>query len=596
MSKKGALAASVGLLLLASCGDSSSGGAGSGSTISGVAAIGAPLAGGEVSVASKSNSSCSATATTGSDGSFTLNVASCSLNGPILIRVKSPLAIVHSVAQESDVGGRVNVTPLTEIVAARSIGTNDLKSIASLSDSQANAIGDNLEQAKDDVRAAIEPLLESEGLSADFDLLTGSFSANGGGFDKVLDAIQVTPSGNDIALSLKGTSGAGSSITFPTNINTSAPSPLDSTKVNEAKQATDELASIRTLLTNISNCMKNNNKSCFTGSYAHSSFLHDGRDTSTSNSDWWVDGLEIDSSYAVVMSNPVLMEMNGSRDEAHLIVKYQDYEDGAIDEESVPSYVHHIVAKEGGSWKLKGNQLPFELNTEPTLIADNSGTVTRAISTAGPSSNDTAAAAKANSASTTGSGITISIPALSVTDKALAWTTTTGYTHFNVGDNTLKPSCYTSSLYCNSYIKIADSANLPQFMKGTVKVNGTSYTVYMISPTSKPSSTSVFPNFPNASASLCGTGLDTSSYPSTLGFTIPANHSVEGINLGPISLANAAFNFDFSSFNYSQTVSNKRLELTFTGTGSMDITYFNASVTSREASGISYTRIFGCQN
>lgn len=588
-SKKLPLAPLLSLLLFASCGGNSTGG--SGKTITGVAAIGAPLAGGEVSIAGKS--SCAATATTSSDGSFSLNVASCSLNGAILIRVKSPLAVVHSVAKASEVGSRVNITPITEVVAARALGTNNLKNITSLLDSQSNAIDDNLEQAKEDVRAAILPLLESEGIDSDFDVMKGSFAANGGGFDKVLDAIKVEPSGAGVALSLKGTTGAGSTLTFSTDINVSAPSPLDSNKVTESKQATDELSGIRTLFTNISNCMKNNNKTCFTGNYAHSSFLHNGRNTSTVNSDWWTDELEVSSTNRVEISKPVLMEMNSTRNEAHVIVKYEGYENGSAS--GVPSYVHHIVAKEGGSWKLKGNQLPFELFTEPTLIADNSGTITRAISTAGPSSNDTAAIAKANTASTTGSGITISIADLNVTDKALAWTNTSGYTYFNVVDNTLKPSCYTSSLYCNSYIKTADSANLPQFMKGIVKVNGTSYTTYMISPISKPSNTNSFPAYINASASLCGTNLDTSSYPSTLGFSIPTGHSVEGLNIGPISLV-AGFGFNFSNFNYSNTVDTKSFTLSFTGTGTMDVTNLNTSVTSRESSGITFTRIFGCQN
>ncbi len=403
--------------------------------ITGIAAVGAPISGGQVSI--KGQSSCSATATTNSDGTFSLNVANCSLSGGFLVRVKSPRATIHTVAKADDVGKNLNVTPLTEIVAARTLGTNDLQSVSSLTEDQIEKVDLNFEQARSDVKQAIRALLDAEGVSSNFDIMSGSFSANGTGFDKVLNTITVAPNGSNMEITLKGTTGGtGAKVTIPADVNSTIPDSLDSTEIEKAKEASDEMANIRTLLSNISNCMKNNNKTCFSSNYATSDFRHNGRDLSTTDSDFWNDGLEISSTSYVVFSDPVLLEMNEARTEAHLMVKEQGFENGSS--YGTPSYTHYMVAKEGGEWKLKGNQFPFVFGTYAALVSDNSNNVHRVLTASGPSSNDNAAITKASNAASTGTGIRFSIPAINVSNQTISWTSIQGYQTFSIPDSKAK--------------------------------------------------------------------------------------------------------------------------------------------------------------
>ena len=172
---------------LAACGGGSDGNPSASSaaqtvTTSGTAAIGAPIVGGAVSL--KCASGATATATTGSDGSW--NVSLKSTDYPCAVRVSdgqangtalaSPL---HSVAAAS---GTTNITPLTDIMVGV-LGNQDPEAWFSSvkSGDLATAItSGNLTAALTKLTNALATLPGKPALPVDFNPLTTSFKAEKG--------------------------------------------------------------------------------------------------------------------------------------------------------------------------------------------------------------------------------------------------------------------------------------------------------------------------------------------------------------------------------------------------------------------------------
>ena len=173
--------------ILAACGGSggnSSSDAASGNSITtaGVAAIGAPIVGGNVAL--KCASGATTSATTGSDGSW--SVAIKSSDYPCAVRVNSGTAngqalpsALHSVAQTT---GTTNITPLTDLITGILGGQNpatwydnaksgDLSGVITVS---------GLSAALDKLKTALSTLPGKPVLPSSFDPLTSKFTAQKG--------------------------------------------------------------------------------------------------------------------------------------------------------------------------------------------------------------------------------------------------------------------------------------------------------------------------------------------------------------------------------------------------------------------------------
>jgi hypothetical protein len=182
-------AAAIGLILTA-CG----GGGGSDSPtvspqlISGVVATGAPVVGATVKVFDSRGLQVG-TGTTGDDGSFTVTLTATGTAPYVLHAEKDEIAMT---AISSAAGnGRVNVTPVSDAVVTLLYPQSP--DVVSLLRNGATAPSAEEVAAKQALlRAALAPLLTAVGTSTD--PFTGTFSANGTGFDKVLDTLVLNKS------------------------------------------------------------------------------------------------------------------------------------------------------------------------------------------------------------------------------------------------------------------------------------------------------------------------------------------------------------------------------------------------------------------
>ena len=183
--------------LLFGCGGGGGGGGGSSTpastTISGTAAAGAPVVG-IVTIRDSSNPVKEKTAPIDSTGKYTVDVAG--MTGPFMLRAEGAVAgrhySIYSGALQSDAGGTINITPLTDLVMSNIAGQIAANLFANNADYASSITAANLQTEQEELRALLLPVLTNLGLSATVDLLRITFNANHTGFDALLDALRVT--------------------------------------------------------------------------------------------------------------------------------------------------------------------------------------------------------------------------------------------------------------------------------------------------------------------------------------------------------------------------------------------------------------------
>ena len=179
----------AGSLLLSGCG----GGGGSEpapapaapteATLSGTAATGAPFSGATINVYDRGGTLV-ATATAAADGAYTVTIPASTPAPLVLEASKDAQTLVSTFAETRTT--RVNITPLTNLIAARLAPDGNPLSLRGNATVVTAAA---LEARVAEVQAMLKPLLDVIGDNAN--PLTGEFAANGTGHDKVLDTAKV---------------------------------------------------------------------------------------------------------------------------------------------------------------------------------------------------------------------------------------------------------------------------------------------------------------------------------------------------------------------------------------------------------------------
>ena len=167
------LAAVAAAAVLAACG----GGSSNSPTISGVAATGAALA--NAAAVAKCASGASMSTTTAADGSFGLTLAD-GQTLPCMLQVSNGTVTLHGFAAAT---GRANVTPLTDLVVNKALGSDAGAAFAAFDASKGATINAGLAAATTYVVAQVTPLA---GMAPSADPLTVAFKV-GDADDKVLD-------------------------------------------------------------------------------------------------------------------------------------------------------------------------------------------------------------------------------------------------------------------------------------------------------------------------------------------------------------------------------------------------------------------------
>ena len=188
-------------LALAGCGGSSSTAtpAPGPTTLSGTAAVGAPLANATVTIRDNDPTTADRTARTSATGSYSVDVSG--LAAPYVLLVVGIVGDVthtlHSAATAADVNGTINITPLTDLIVANTAQTTadecftNFTTLIGGSAPSAKMTTALLNLAEADLEASLRKILTADGVAVDVDLLRTQFSANSTGLDLALDHLIV---------------------------------------------------------------------------------------------------------------------------------------------------------------------------------------------------------------------------------------------------------------------------------------------------------------------------------------------------------------------------------------------------------------------
>ena len=152
---------------------------GASNTLSGLAAIGAGIA--NAAVTAKCATGAPLTGTTDANGSFDLVLGGRTLPCMLQVTGGTPAVTLYSFAQAV---GRVNITPVTDLIVSRALGSDPAAAFASYTAANGTSIEAGLTAAKTYVATQINSITGG----AITNPLTGSFSV-GDADDKVLDAL-----------------------------------------------------------------------------------------------------------------------------------------------------------------------------------------------------------------------------------------------------------------------------------------------------------------------------------------------------------------------------------------------------------------------
>ncbi|SCK26427.1 hypothetical protein VAR608DRAFT_2156 [Variovorax sp. HW608] len=222
-------------------GTASGGDTQSSATIAGVAAVGAPLVG---TVTVKDAKGATRTAPIGTNGSYSIDVSG--MTAPFVFRAEGSAngvyAIVHSIATEADLNGRINITQLTDLVVSNIAGQLaqnyfDKFEQSGNADLASKALVD-AEVAK--LKEKLLPVLTALGVDAAIDLLHSAFTPLSDPLDKALDVIRVS---YDTAANTATISNVVNAVTVTDDLAVKAAaetSPATLSDANVASGATDQ--------------------------------------------------------------------------------------------------------------------------------------------------------------------------------------------------------------------------------------------------------------------------------------------------------------------------------------------------------------------
>lgn len=166
--------------------------------VTGLAAIGQPLAGARVTVYDDTGPL--ASAITGMDGRFRIDLPGPSSAKPLLLQLVTTVAgeplVLHNLqsAEEALAGKRaLHLTPLTELIAADVLGTAPQSALARHEISWQRVTRRALRDAEARVQSLVQPVLNATAVHDTVDLRSTAFDTDQAGLDAALSLIHVEP-------------------------------------------------------------------------------------------------------------------------------------------------------------------------------------------------------------------------------------------------------------------------------------------------------------------------------------------------------------------------------------------------------------------
>lgn len=181
--------------VLAGCGGGGGGGASMETqslTVSGVAATGAPMTNATLQIFGKDGAAILSSPTNiANDGSYTVTIPASAL-GPFVFEVDTGTEKIYSILPSKSGSPVVNVTPLSNLIAAKLSSTGSPFNLVSEIATASTTINQSgLDAATATVMTALQPLATALNLGTSVNPITSAFSANGAGFDRMLDSLDV---------------------------------------------------------------------------------------------------------------------------------------------------------------------------------------------------------------------------------------------------------------------------------------------------------------------------------------------------------------------------------------------------------------------
>lgn len=327
-------------------------------SLSGTAAIGAPLAKSAVTIY---GSGCEKSGTTNIHGVFTIGLGTCA--GPYLVKVEGSLGTVYSLATDDDVGDIVNASPLTSLVTSLVLGSNDLSNANGTT--VASVTGNSITVKVDIVKKIVQPLLSEFGVESK-DIMKGSFKANGQGLDRVLDAIAVVPAtGTDLKLKLKD----GTDVTVPANVDLTSATTLATSVTNAVTNISSAMDALDEVQRDITAALRLIAARGDISPYCHADFLDSELEGNAGCLDY------MDATTATLkVSRPVILEKVSA---THFWVAFDVFikETGETEFSLARAGVVMPMKKNttSGLWQLYGNQVEYDVELYPSVMAIDSG-------------------------------------------------------------------------------------------------------------------------------------------------------------------------------------------------------------------------------
>ena len=166
-------------------------------TISGTAATGAAFADSKATVTDSTGANVGSSSTIGSDGAYSVKL-DAGAKAPFVVTATrtgedgASESLVSVVASVSNGSATANITPITNLIAARLSPSGDpTKLAAELAAKTATLSSANVTSKTDEVQKMLEPIISATDTGST-NPLTGSFSVNGAGYDRLLDSIKIS--------------------------------------------------------------------------------------------------------------------------------------------------------------------------------------------------------------------------------------------------------------------------------------------------------------------------------------------------------------------------------------------------------------------
>lgn len=183
-------------LMLTGCG--SSGGGLSSQVVSGVASVGAPLAG-QVNLKDASNPTQEKSTVIGNDGTFAFDVTD--MKGPFILQASgSANGTNYALHSFADGTGTANVNPLSNAVVASAAGVDDPSQVFANPDpATLQKIESNLQTNVATIMSKLQPLLKQYS-AENSDPIKGHYTVDHTGLDGMLDNVKITLSNGVLTL------------------------------------------------------------------------------------------------------------------------------------------------------------------------------------------------------------------------------------------------------------------------------------------------------------------------------------------------------------------------------------------------------------